>query len=128
MGVCFINDVHYHKSSVSQIEWSPSSEFVFMTAAGDGKIFVWDQEKCGEEQARHDYQDGPPELIFPHESHNKNNIEDIGWSPFAGEDEHMAVSIDTQMNMQVWKMSDDFFFNETDFTDKLELITMDDIE
>lgn len=48
-----------------------------MSSSGDGKIFVWDHSKTGEEQARHDYEDGPPELIFPHEGHQLSGVEDI---------------------------------------------------
>lgn len=59
---------------------------------------MWDNNKSGEEQARYDYEDGPPEMIFPHDTHRRVNIEDIGWSPNVG-DEHMAVSVDTQMAM-----------------------------
>jgi histone-binding protein RBBP4 len=92
-----------------------------MSSSSDGKVFVWDNNKTGEEQARHDYEDGPPELIFYHELHQKNNIEDIAWSPFE-EDHLQAVSIDTQMSMQVWKMSEDFLFNEVDFLDNLDAI------
>ena len=103
----FINDLTYHQGPVSQIDWSPSCENLFMSSSADGKVFVWDHNNCGEEQARHDYEDGPPEMIFPHELHQKNNIEDIGWSPLDG-DQLMAVSVDTQMSMQVWKMSEDF--------------------
>ena len=44
-----INDLHYHKTPVTQIEWSPSSEYLFMSSASDGEIFVWDQNNCGEE-------------------------------------------------------------------------------
>lgn len=66
-----------------------------MSSSSEGKVYVWDNNKCGEEQARHDYEDGPPEMIFPHETHRKNNVEDICWSPFAEEDENMAVSVDT---------------------------------
>ncbi len=107
MARCALNDLSFHKGAVSQIEWSPSSENLFISSSSDGCVFVWDNSKTGEEQARHDYEDGPPELVFPHESHRKSNIEDIGWSPL---DKNMVVSIDTQMSMQVWKMSDDFFF------------------
>ena len=116
----FINDLVYHKGPVTQIEWSPISENIFMSSSSDGKVFVWDNSKTGEEQARHDYEDGPPEMIFPHESHRLNNIEDICWSPFDGE--NMAVSVDVQLVMQVWKMSEDFFFNEVEFIDNLDMI------
>lgn len=110
----FINDLVYHKSAVSQIEWDPFTDNLLMSSGTDGQVFVWDNNKSGEEQARHDYQDGPPEMIFPHDTHRRVNIEDICWSPNEG-DEHMAVTVDTQMVMQVWKMSEDFFFNEVDY-------------
>jgi hypothetical protein len=67
-------------------------------------------------------------MIFPHENHRDSNIEDICWSPFAEEDELMAVSVDTQLLMQVWKMSQDFMFKEIDFIDKLDVIKETDIE
>ena len=38
----FINDLHYHKQAVMQIEWSPKSEYLFMSSASEGEIFVWD--------------------------------------------------------------------------------------
>lgn len=66
-------------------------------------------------------------MIFPHDTHRRVNIEDIAWSPVAG-DHHMAVSIDTEMSMQVWKMSEDFFFNEVDYQDRLDEIRIDYLE
>jgi histone-binding protein RBBP4 len=48
------------------------------SGAEDGKVYVWDNSKCGEEQARNDYEDGPPELAFHHE-HHSSLIEDIRW-------------------------------------------------
>jgi len=75
----YINDLYHHKAQINQIEWNPLDENLFMSSSTDGKLFVWDHSKTGEEQARHDYEDGPPELIFPHEYH-KSGIEDIAWS------------------------------------------------
>ena len=40
----------------------------------------------------------------------------------------MVVSCDTDLCMQVWKMSDDFFFNEVDFLDKMDQINEADFE
>jgi hypothetical protein len=40
----------------------------------------------------------------------------------------MAVSVDTQLVMQIWKMSQDFMFKEIDFIDKLDMIKETDIE
>lgn len=48
------------------------------SGADDGKVYVWDNSKCGEEQARKDYEDGPPELIF-HHIHHQSMIEDLAW-------------------------------------------------
>lgn len=45
----FINDLVYHKSTVSQIEWDPLSENLLMSAGTDGQVFVWDNNKSGEE-------------------------------------------------------------------------------
>lgn len=61
----FLNDLNYHSDKVNTIEWSPFHEHIFMSGALDAKIFVWDHSKVGEEQARHDYEDGPPEMLFP---------------------------------------------------------------
>lgn len=123
----FLNDLGFHKSAVSQIEWSPHCENLFMSSSTDGLVYVWDNDKASEEQARHDYEDGPAEMVFPHDMHKKEAIEDICWSPHPGE-VHTAVSVDTQMSMQVWKMSEDFFFEEADFLDKLDLIKEGDLE
>jgi histone-binding protein RBBP4 len=78
-----------------------------MSGSADSKVFVWDSSKVGEEQARHDYEDGPPELVFPHETH-QNNIEDLCWSPFTEDEQYYAVSVDTDSYMQIWRMSQDF--------------------
>ena len=83
---------------MNQIEWDPFTDNLVMSSGSDGQVFVWDNNKTGEEQGRHDYQDGPPEMIFPHDTHRRVNIEDISWSPCVG-DEHMAVTVDTQMVM-----------------------------
>ena len=96
-----------------------------MSSSSDGSVLVWDNSKTGEEQARHDYEDGPPEMIFPHDAHRQQNIEDISWSP---NQENFVVSCDTQLRMQIWKMSDDFFFNEIDFVDRFNEINDNDLE
>jgi histone-binding protein RBBP4 len=72
-----------------------------MSSSVDGKVYVWDNSKAGEEQARHDYEDGPPEMVFPHETH-MSAIEDIYWSP---NDPYFAVSTETDGLIQIWKMS-----------------------
>ena len=55
-------------------------------------------------------------MIFPHETHKNCSVEDIAWSC---NDENFAVSCDTDSRMQVWKISDDFFFNEVEYLDKI---------
>jgi len=91
----FINDLLYHKQQVNQIEWSPHHPDLFMSSSLDGKVFIWDHSKTGEEQARHDYEDGPPELLFPHELHKDCGIEDICWSSNPSQDKFVA-SCDTE--------------------------------
>lgn len=73
-----INDLQFHKKQVTSIEWHPDREQILASGAEDGKVYIWDNSKCGEEQARNDYEDGPPELAFPHE-HHSSLIEDIRW-------------------------------------------------
>jgi histone-binding protein RBBP4 len=38
----FINDLNYHQGAVNQLEWSPSSEWLFLTSSADGAVFMWD--------------------------------------------------------------------------------------
>ena len=64
-----INDLSHHTKQVTNIEWHPTQEQMLVSGAEDGKVFVWDNSKCGEEQARKDYEDGPPELVFHHIHH-----------------------------------------------------------
>jgi WD40 repeat protein len=64
-----INDLSHHNKEVTSLEWHPTEEQMLVSGAEDGKVFVWDNSKCGEEQARKDYEDGPPELIFHHIHH-----------------------------------------------------------
>lgn len=74
-----------------------------VSGAEDGKVFVWDNSKCGEEQARKDYEDGPPELIFPH-VHHSSLIEDVRWCPTSdGNLVPMIASIENQLTVQIWK-------------------------
>ena len=64
-----INDLSHHTKQVTSLEWHPIEEQKLISGGDDGKVYVWDNSKCGEEQARKDYEDGPPELVFPHVHH-----------------------------------------------------------
>ena len=77
-----INSVNFHKQQVTCVEWHPTQEQIFVSGSDDGKVYIWDNSKNGEEQSRQDYEDGPPELVFPHDLHS-SNIEDITWCPRA---------------------------------------------
>lgn len=123
----FINDLYLHKEQVNQIEWSPHSEDLFLSSAADGRVIIWDHSKTGEEQARHDYEDGPPEMLFSHEMHQKDNIEDIAWSPYQDE-ENLVVSCGTNATMQVWRLSQDFLIKELDYYDHMDLVADEDVE
>ena len=100
----YLNDLNYHKSKVLTAEWSPFHEQIFISGGDDCKVYIWDNSRAGEEQARHDYEDGPPEMVFPHDYH-LSAIEDISWSP---NDPFRVASVDLGLLMQVWKMSDEF--------------------
>lgn len=44
-----LNDVEHHDKQVTALEWHPCKEQVFVSAGEDGKVFLWDNSKCGEE-------------------------------------------------------------------------------
>ena len=88
-----LNDVEHHDKQVTALEWHPTREQFFVSAGEDGKVFLWDNSKCGEEQARKDYEDGPPELVFPH-IHHSSLIEDICWQPNSGLDIPCITSVE----------------------------------
>jgi WD40 repeat protein len=105
-------------------------EQIFISGADDGKVYVWDNAKNGEEQSRRDYEDGPPELVFHHMTHS-SNIEDISWCPQRPIETGlfpMIASVETQRVVQVWKPKQDFFENDTDLINNVDLIADEDLE
>lgn len=44
-----INTVNFHKQQVTNVEWHPSSEQIFVSGSDDGKVYIWDNSKNGEE-------------------------------------------------------------------------------
>ena len=80
MPTMFLNDLSFHSKQVTVAEWHPTKEQMLVTGSDDGKVYIWDNSKCGEEQGRTDYEDGPPEMIFPHMLHN-SVVEDVCWAP-----------------------------------------------
>ena len=76
----YLNEMSFHESQVTCVEWHPTKPQICVSGSDDGKVYVWDNTKNGEEQARKDYDDGPPEMIFPHMMHN-SQIEDIAFCP-----------------------------------------------
>lgn len=89
-----INSFSYHSSQVTLLEWCPNQENILASGSDDKKIYIWDQAMNGSEQARQDYEDGPPELIFPHEYHT-SVIEDIQWIPQSSNYNMSIASIET---------------------------------
>lgn len=45
----FLNDLQFHSKQVTCMEWHPSKEQVLISGADDGKVYVWDNSKNGEE-------------------------------------------------------------------------------
>jgi histone-binding protein RBBP4 len=64
-----INDYNFHKDQVLALEWSPFQSNMFISGSKDSKVYMWDSDKTGEEQARHDHEDGSVELVFHHVLH-----------------------------------------------------------
>ena len=123
-----INCLLHHSNQVCVLEWCPNSENILATGSDDNHIYVWDQAQCGSEQARTDYEDGPPELIFPHMYHG-SVIEDIQWVPNPKGEQFsmMLASLETNMQFQIWQMNQEFRSQEidclhlADFVDENEL-------
>lgn len=108
------------------LEWCPVNESVLASGSDDKKIYIWDQSLFGLEQARQDYEDGPPELQFPHMYHC-SNIEDLQWRPpmrSAHESTfNMAIaSLETDKQFQIWQMNQDFAEKEEDIIGLAEYI------
>lgn len=70
----------FHKESANVLDWSTTDPNLIASGSNDQKVFLWDIRKAGEEQGRGDYEEGPPELLFPHECHDAS-IEAIAFSP-----------------------------------------------
>jgi histone-binding protein RBBP4 len=51
----FINDLCFHKERATTVEWSPFHEQLLASGSEDKKVYIWDNSRAGEEQARHDY-------------------------------------------------------------------------
>ena len=113
-----LNDFIYHKKQVTSIEWNPQVENLFLSSSMDGQVFIWDHGKTGEEQARHDYQDGPPELIFPHEMHQGKVIDDACWCPHKDQ-ERMVVSVDVSFQFQAWQATREVFASDSEYTERI---------
>jgi histone-binding protein RBBP4 len=96
-------DFLYHKKSANVLDWSPLDPNLIVSGSNDRKVFLWDLSKAGEEQARTDYEVGPPELLFPHECHDYG-IEAVH---FSRERENFVATADTSGTLQVWKMRAD---------------------
>ena len=118
-----INEMNHHDSQVTCVEWHPTKPQMCISGADDGKVYIWDNSKNGEEQARKDYDDGPPEMLFPHVMHN-SQIEDIAFCPaIEGREQDLfpsVASVETQLFLQIWKPKEDFFEEEMDMIDCLE--------
>lgn len=102
-----INVLNHHSKQVTLLEWCPHKEFYLASGSDDQKVFIWDHGQAGQEQTRQNYEDGPPELLFPHMYHS-SMLEDIQWNPNAGDLELSIASIETQKSFQIWQMKDDF--------------------
>lgn len=75
-----IIDFLHHKESANVLDWSALDPNLLISGSNDRKVYLWDVSKAGEEQGRSDYDEGPPELLFPHECHDAN-IEAVNFSP-----------------------------------------------
>ena len=119
----------HHSKQVTVLEWCPGQEHLLASGSDDHTVNIWDQSLIGMEQARDDYEDGPPELLFPHMFHN-SVIEDIQWCPTKGAHFNMALAtVETNMQMQVWQMSKrEFIEKESDNLHLADKIMQSELE
>mmetsp|Transcript_45143 Transcript_45143/g.59858 ORF Transcript_45143/g.59858 Transcript_45143/m.59858 type:complete len:127 (+) Transcript_45143:879-1259(+) len=102
-----LNEMRFHEQEITCLDWHPTEEQVCVSGSKDGKIYVWDNSKNGDEQGQNDYDDGPPELVFHHMAH-VSQIEDLAFCPVReGQTDSglfpSLVSVETQLAMQIWK-------------------------
>jgi len=92
-----LHEFCHHSKQVTLLEWCPSNEYLLASGSDDNKVYIWDSSLLGMEQGRHDYEDGPPELVFPHMYHT-SAIEDLQWCPSSSSHFNMAIaSVETNM-------------------------------
>ena len=45
----YLNDMRFHEQQVTSLEWHPKAEQMLLSGASDGKVYLWDNSKNGEE-------------------------------------------------------------------------------
>ena len=125
----YLNEMRFHEQQITVLEGHPTNEQICMSGGQDGKVYIWDNSKNGEEQGQGDYEDGPPELVFHHLSH-LTQIEDAAFRPARPEEKYFpsAVSVETQLTMQIWKPKEDFMLEELDQLQNIDRIAAADLE
>ena len=44
-----LNQMHFHESQITCLEWHPSNEQICLSGGQDGKVYLWDNSKNGDE-------------------------------------------------------------------------------
>mmetsp|Transcript_11746 Transcript_11746/g.19821 ORF Transcript_11746/g.19821 Transcript_11746/m.19821 type:complete len:172 (-) Transcript_11746:9-524(-) len=127
-----LNNFVHHQKQVISLEWCPSKSNILASGSDDNQVLIWDQDMVGSEQARENYEDGPPEMIFPH-VHHSSSIEDVQWRPvMVGESESPSYlrlcSMETEMQMQLWQVNEEFTEKEFDILHLSEFIRDEEVE
>jgi len=105
-----------------------------MLASGsdDHSVFLWDLNLTGSEQARENYEDGPPEMVVSHVFHT-SPIEDLQWEPKSKiashkANESMVASVETDTQVQIWSISKDFTDTEVDILHLMNEVDSEELE
>lgn len=103
---CVIKTLPFHIGDVINVSWNPTIPGVFLSAAEDGRIAVWDlnqnkgpkseripyknisqRQDALEDRIAQDntdpYLSRPSELLFVHEGHRSPLVVDVQWSPLS---------------------------------------------
>jgi len=105
----------HHQDAVMQVQWSPLRAEILASASQDRRICVWDISRISEVQAKEEFQDGPPELLFLHAGHT-SRISDICWDP---NNPWVMASVAEDNIVQCWEMEEKIY-SYTDETVRIQ--------
>ena len=105
--------LNYHQSKVNSVKWSPFNETVLASTGDDCKAVLWDislshKESIIPNNEVDNKSNINRDIIFIHAGHTMG-IHDISWNM---QNYLFLASVDGDNSVQVWKLNDEFYFNQ----------------